>query len=355
MTQTPAAPAGKVAALSDLVRKNLTAFIKARGFRFVRIKQRGSTGTSVRMVRQARAGVRSFQTSGPITPPDAHRYFTIDIEARPGINHLRYALELLIREALAHGRTPVVFKPWFDPRHNLGKNLDVNWDRYLELARVAIHHRPSGAVSEVRALMPFEIAGFDRLSTLWIERDHVITERENRTFDLIVRHNKTGLDIPGIHDGPMGLPDHFIRFRPSASVLQASAAVRAKLGKYCAMHVRRDDMLEMTDQYPNLARDTQPERILETLTRSLPLGFRVYIMTNERDQHYFEPLRQRFEIFQYFDFPELKQLIDCEQPDNFLLFEIEKQLFEQADVRVHTFTHPEGSERIALTTDKGWA
>ena len=43
--------------------------------------------------------------------------------------------------------------------------------------------------------------------------------------------------------------------------------------------------------------------------------------------------------------PEQQQIYEAER------IEIEKQLFEQADIRVHTFTHPEGAARISLTTD----
>jgi hypothetical protein len=268
---------------------------------------------------------------------------------------LRFALDLLVREAVSLGRTPLVFKPRFDPRHNLGRDLDVEWDRYIDLQRVHLMDGAHGCEVCVAAVRPQGIADLDRLSTAWFERDHVVTDAENRSYELIVRRNKTGLSVDRVHGGPAGLPGYGVRFEPSAKVLDRVEKVRGRLGGYAAMHVRRDDMLEMKDLYPNLDRDTRPERILETLSQYLPQGARVYIMTNERDQRFFEPLRASFEVFQYFDFPELRELIDSDQPDNFLLFEIEKLLFERASTKIHTFTHPEGGRRISLTTDKGWA
>jgi hypothetical protein len=188
-----------------------------------------------------------------------------------------------------------------------------------------------------------------------VEREHVFTDQENRDYDLIVRHNRTGLHIPSVHDGAAGLPQHAVRFRPSGQINRLALNVRQRLGKYCGVHVRRDDMLEMKDSYPNLDRDTQPDRIGDTLARVLEEGSTVYILTNERDRSFFSPLKNRFRVLQHFDFPELAELIDGRQPDNFLLFEVEKLLFEGAHLKVHTFSHPEDGQRISLTSDKGWA
>ncbi len=286
---------------------------------------------------------------------DPNKYFSIEIDARPGINHLKYSLDLLIRESVSLGRTPIVFKPRFDPRHNLGKDVDAEWSKYIDLERIEITNAAQGTGIRTKALQRSDAGLFDSRSAAWFERDHVITQRENSTFDIIVRHNKTGLLIDAIHGGSSGLPGHVVRFTPSRQIVELALLVKQGLGEYCAMHVRRDDMLEMKDLYPNLERDTQPDRILETLLRTVPRRSRIYIMTNERDRSFFEPLRSEFDVHQYFDFPALRDLIECEQPDNFMLFEIEKVLFEQASTKIHTFTHPEGGRRISLTSDKGWA
>ncbi|MDE2277086.1 MAG: hypothetical protein KGK09_12405, partial [Burkholderiales bacterium] len=263
--------------------------------------------------------------------------------------------ELLVREAAALGRTPVVFEPRFDPRHNGGHDVQAGWRKYIDLDAIELVQGGSGQRLPVRALQRSEVAGFDALSAAWFERAHRITVPENRRHALIVRLNKTGLAVGAVHEGPAGLPGYRVNLPASAAVRAAAQQVQAQLGPYGAMHVRRGDMLAMKAQYPNLARDTQPGHIAAVLRAHLPAGSRVYVMTNERDPEFFAPLRREYEIVQFFDFPALKALLEGPAPDNFFLFEVEKLLFEQAATRIHTFTHPEGGTRIALSTDLGWA
>ena len=335
-----------------LVIKNLVALAHSRGFEFIGRKRRGSLRVRRALIRPARSDPAA---SSVLVMPDSSRYLTVEVEARPGINHLRFALELLVREAVAVGRTPVAFKPRFDPRHNLGHDLLVDWDRYIDLDHVELVDRASGTVTPIRMLRRTDLEPVNALETLWVEREHMFTARENRDYDLLVRHNRTGLRVPAVHDSAAGLPQHLVRFRPSERIRALADTIRQQLGHYSGVHVRRDDMLEMKDAYPNLDRDTQPDRIGNTLARELQEGSTVYIMTNERDKAFFRPLNSRFRVRQYFDFPELNELIEGPEPDNFLLFEVEKLLFAEAYLKVHTFSHPEGGQRISLTSDKGWA
>jgi len=343
---------GNFAHFQRWCRKRALALVKSNGLELVRLRRRGARRAVTRLVRVPGAALAAPAKSIALDP---ERLFTVEVEARPGINHLRHALELLILEAVALGRTPVAFKPWFDPRHNLGHDLDVNWDKYLDLSRVELSNGEAGTTF-VRVLQPCEVPGLERLSAAWFDQDHRITDDESRGLDLIVRRNRTGLHIKSVHGVGFDMPGYRLRFTPSALVSEKFRIVKERLGgDYTAMHVRRDDMLAMTDLYPNLGRDTQPDRIRQTLRGHVPQHSRVYVMTNERDRQFFEPLRADFEIFQYFDFLELNEILDSGTPDNFLLFEIEKLLFEHAATKVYTFTHPEGGQRISLSVDKGWA
>lgn len=332
-------------------RKKWLAFLRACNLEYVRTREAGGARVVTRLVK-----VRGAEPATPSSSiePDPRRFFCVEIEVRPGINHLRHALELLVREAVSLGRTPVAFKPLFDPRHNLGHDLDVGWDTYIDLDHVEILNE-AGVATGVRVAQLHEVPQCERLSALWVDREHVISAAENCAVDIIFRQNRSGLHVEGLHDGGFGLPGHWVRFAPAASVRDRCRVVRDALGDYCAMHIRRDDILEMNDLYPNVDRDTQPERILATLRQHLVPHAKVYIMTNERDGAFFDPLRSEFRVFQYFDFPVLRELIESDRPDNFLLFEIEKLLFEGASTKVHTFSHPEGGARIALSLDKGWA
>ncbi|MBK1612282.1 hypothetical protein CKO44_02230 [Rubrivivax gelatinosus] len=334
-----------------LVAKNVRHFLEARGFEFVRTKPAGAAPARAGLIRPGGQAAARL----PAAAPDPQRFFSVELEARPGINHLRFALELLVREAVALGRTPVAFKPRFDPRHNLGHDLDTDWERYIDLEQVALHPPGGGEPLRLRLLPSTARASLAPLATAWFERRHVVSAAENRRWDFVLRCNRTGLEVAGVHDAASGLPGYVVKFAPSAQVLALAQAVVDELGDYCAMHVRRDDMLGLTEQYPHLDADTRPERMLATLAPHLPPGSRLYVMTNERQPGYFDPLRRVYDLRQFSDFAPLRALLEGPAPDNFLLFEVEKLLFERAALQVHTFTHPEGGRRIALCRDKGWA
>jgi hypothetical protein len=103
----------------------------------------------------------------------------------------------------------------------------------------------------------------------------------------------------------------------------------------CCIHVRRTDYLEI---HPSLNVDTSPlniERILNKYTFST-----CYIMTSEKDTHFFDSLKKKFTIKLYTDFPELSSLIQ----DNYAVYAVECCIRALSDIRISTFnttnTHP---------------
>jgi len=338
----------------ELLQKNVKAIINSHGYKIVKIKRPNKKITK-RLVNQTEAIAAYFDDEDTHKLVNKSKFFTVQIDAKPGINHLREALNWLVRESISLNRTPLVFTPHFDSRHNFDIEVQANWDKYINLNNIQIINKPTGNAISIQAVMEKDIAGFDDLSVLWIERDHIISDKENSEFDLIIRHNRTGLEISSIHNGIRGLPEYSVTFLPSAFVLDTYNQVCNKTENYCAIHVRRGDMLSMVETYPNLKHDTHPDQIIATISKVLPRKSNVYILTNERDRNYFNPLKKDYIVFQYFDFPELRELLECEKPDNFLLFEIEKLIFENANTKIYTFTHPEGGTRISLSKDLGWA
>ena len=103
----------------------------------------------------------------------------------------------------------------------------------------------------------------------------------------------------------------------------------------CCVHVRRTDYLEI---HPTLKEDTSPlniERVLNKYNFSS-----CYIMTSEKDTHFFDSLKKNFTIKLYTDFPELSSLIQ----DNYALYAVECCIRALSDIRISTFntkkTHP---------------
>lgn len=80
----------------------------------------------------------------------------------------------------------------------------------------------------------------------------------------------------------------------------------------------------------------------------------VYVLTDEKDPSHFDVLKNEYRVFRYFDFRELRRLVEGDNPDNFFLYEVEQLIFERAKIRIYTFAEPGGKSRISLTSDVGW-
>ena len=257
---------------------------------------------------------------------------------------------LLIKESLSLNRTPVVFTPNLLSSHNFGKEVTASWDKYIDLDKIAITQ--NGTTHHVKAVKRDVIADIDAYAVLEVKGKHLVTATENVEYQLIIKNNSSGLAGEGVygHDDF----DFDVELRPSRVVVDYADDVIRQLGQYHSMHVRRGDKLAERDRYPNLDRDTRPEAICETVSRVLPRGSGIYILTDERTPNYFDALGKDYQIFQYFDFPELRHLVEGEHPDNFLLYEIEQLVFARAQTKIHTFANPNGKPRISLTRDVGW-
>jgi len=278
----------------------------------------------------------------------ADKYFTVDITSRTGMNHQIGAMRWLVAEAIALGRTPVIPVPSLNSIHNFGRNIQTTFSKYLDLERIII--RADGKSFFFKAIQSGDLPELAGLSALKVEKEKIITSEQNADYDMIIRKNPNGMTIRNIHANFK----FSVAFNSSGPVLGCYTGISDKLKDYCAMHVRRGDKLT-EKPYPNLDRDTRPEKILETLSGMLPKGSTIYIMTNETDRHYFDSLTKHYHILQYFDFPELKGLIESESPDNFFLYEVEKIIFQKAPRKIYTFSDPSGKPRPCLTSDVGWS
>jgi hypothetical protein len=328
----------------------LTLLVELLGFELVRVKPPGSHQASRRLIKPASSGVKQTPVLPRGGPDGTNGYFTVDVGCQAGINHLKSALSLLVKESLSLNRTPVVFTPRFLSMHNLGKDIDASWDKYIDLSKVAV--TKNGTRDYVEALKPDAVGNLDAFAVLQVPGKHLITASENAEYKLIAKTNPSGLG----HDAVYGHNDFDfdVEFCPSADILRYANRVINELGEYDSMHVRRGDMVTDKARCPNLENDTRPERILETVSRVLAKGARIYILTNEESRRYFDVLRNDYEIFQYFDFPELRKVVECDEPDNFFLYEIEQLIFASARTKIYTFAQAGGGSRISLTKDIGW-
>src|ERR1035441_10569935 len=75
------------------------------------------------------------------------------------------------------------------------------------------------------------------------------------------------------------------------SIVAAAAQASAFLGDYCALHVRRNDFLEL---YPQQI--IPASRILGNLLQRVPAGCCLYIASDEKDRRFFDDLRPHYDI-----------------------------------------------------------
>jgi uncharacterized membrane protein YciS (DUF1049 family) len=113
------------------------------------------------------------------------------------------------------------------------------------------------------------------------------------------------------------------------NIINISNKIIENFGKYCCIHIRRGDMLRLKK---NLDKDTQSENIMRIIKK---YKFDcIYIMTNESNLSIYNNIKSKYKVYFYTDFA---KLIEEQRNDNYYLFCIEKNIMENANIRISTF------------------
>jgi hypothetical protein len=113
----------------------------------------------------------------------------------------------------------------------------------------------------------------------------------------------------------------------------------------CCVHVRRTDYLEI---HPTLEADTSQLNIESVLNK---YRFSTcYIMTSEKDTHFFDSLKNKFTIKLYTDFPELSSLLQ----DNYALYAVECCIRALSDIRISTFNTKNRHPSVLPNNDRNF-
>lgn len=230
------------AIIKTVVRKSATLAtlsLERLGFEIVTVKSSGSKHPSKRLIRP----VQTVEKPKPVIPAnhliDSQRYFTVNVGCQAGINHMKSALSLLIKESLSLNRTPLVFAPRLLPTHNFGKSVDSSWDKYIALDKISIVR--NGTTRRVRVVTDDLIGAREGLSVLEVNGKHHITESENAEYTLIVRNTPSGLGLHAVYGhGDYGVDVEFVQ---SDTIIHHAERVIRQLGEYHSLHVRRGDKL----------------------------------------------------------------------------------------------------------------
>ncbi|XP_010517598.1 PREDICTED: uncharacterized protein LOC104793021 [Camelina sativa] len=157
------------------------------------------------------------------------------------------------------------------------------------------------------------------------------------------------------------LPYSFLPNMAASRLRDAAEKIKAQLGDYDAIHVRRGDKLKTRKdrfhvertQFPHLDRDTRPEFILGRIQKQIPPGRTLFIGSNERTPGFFSPLASRYKVAYSSNF---SKILDPIVENNYQLFMVERLIMMGAKTFFKTFREYETD--LTLTDDpkknKNW-
>lgn len=130
--------------------------------------------------------------------------------------------------------------------------------------------------------------------------------------------------------------------------------IKALLGDYDAIHVRRGDKIKKRKDrfgihrtlHPHLDRDTRPEFIQRRIVKWVPAGRTLFIASNERSPGFFSPLSARYRLAYSSNY---SSILDPVIENNYQLFMIERLILYGAKTFVKTFKEDE--KDLSLTDD----
>ena len=249
-----------------------------------------------------------------------------------GLLHHASNLEFLLREAHATARLAILPPLHFSPKHNFGVRREWRWEHYFDFAA-------SSLTDADGRRFPLPIADCrpeEGARTLRLRGKEAMPERA-RNYPLVVRrisHPAFGRELP-----TDGWPAAAVDLRPSARAAALARPVVRRLralggGRFAAVHVRRGDRIAFGEVPDRL---TSPPHVRQRLRHwGVADGAVVYIASDERDPDFWRPLQETCRLFRYVDFPELEALVSGvdEAPDNYLLFQVEREVLREGYLRI---------------------
>ncbi|GAU47427.1 hypothetical protein TSUD_46390 [Trifolium subterraneum] len=150
------------------------------------------------------------------------------------------------------------------------------------------------------------------------------------------------------------LPYSFLPSMAAKKLRDAAEKIKALLGDYDAIHVRRGDKIKTRKDrfgvartlHPHLDRDTRAEFILCRIAKWVAPGRTLFIASNERTPGFFSPLSARYRLAYSSNY---SHMLDPVIENNYQLFMIERLIMMGAKTFIRTFKEDETD--LSLTDD----
>lgn len=276
-----------------------------------------------------------------------------------GLEHQASNLRCLLREAHATGRLAVLPELHLSPMHNFGVRRAWKWETYFDLGG-------SRLINAAGQEHPLPIADDSSIAGV---RTLVLRPGEHmpawaRDYPLVVRRLGLGTfrqEVPAEE-----WPVTTIRLRASATARELAQHVIRHIvslygGRFAAVHVRRGDRLKRGDrlttlkQYPEWL--TEPAHIRRChKDRGVADGSVLFIASDERDPNFWRPLAAHYRLVRYVDFPRLASLVSGgadSPPDNYLLYQVEREIMRGAWIRIGTLPRPDDLDMHGFLVREG--
>lgn len=222
-----------------------------------------------------------------------------------GITHHRASLHTFLRVAFWKNLIPIMPNFKLLPYHNNNKSCDI-FSSYFDIDNTILYMLPESVTSE-------DIV-------IWKTTSKLLWD-EPLYKEFLEAHPK-----PPSYDR---LFSYKIEFKHIAQNI-----ISQLITPICCIHIRRSDYLKLRS---SLIETTSPESIAKMLDKHKGKYASIYIMTSEPDIHFYDSIRERYNIKQYFNFPEL---LEISKLDNYKLFCIETYIRELSNIRISTFKTP---------------
>ncbi|XP_012575580.1 uncharacterized protein [Cicer arietinum] len=184
-----------------------------------------------------------------------------------------------------------------------------------------------------------------------VDRVSRIELKENNRYSDLLLINRTASPLSWFMEckdrnnrSAIMLPYSFLPSMAAKKLRDAAEKIKALLGDYDAIHVRRGDKIKTRKDrfgvartlHPHLDRDTRPEFILCKIAKWVAPGRTLFIASNERTPGFFSPLSVRLAYSSNYSY-----MLDPVIENNYELFMIERLIMMGAKTFIRTFKEDE--------------